>query len=139
MAQDNKNTTNLAQVIAANSGGGGNQSPEMNQLVTLLNRKLARELDEEDEAREQHARARKANAENMVLVQEQDKLKQSSCSHIKPRGLGSALAGQRTHRGWITLVCQYCGKQFSDPPQSPDQKIPPGIFPDMATIGGPQN
>ena len=87
----------------------------------------------------QEVAARKANADNMVLVHENEKARQSSCPHMKPRGLGHALAGQKTHRGWYTLICQYCGKSFSDPAQKPEERVPNHIQLDMSLIGGPHN
>ncbi len=88
-------------------------------------------------AEDQAAAAQKANSDNMVAVAEDERRKQAACPHIKPRGAGTALAGQKTHRGWFTLVCQYCGKQFSDPPQRPTEQIPPHLMPDMHMVGGP--
>lgn len=92
---------------------------------------------EADQVINQAEAARKANADNMVLTHAQELAKQAACTHIKPRGLGSALAGQKTHRGWYTLVCQYCGKNFSDPPQRPEEKVPGHLMPDMIMVGGP--
>ncbi len=134
MAQNTtSNTTTLAQVVASS----GNSSPEMQELVQLLSKRLRKELTQEEEAEKQHAAARKANADNMVLVHQQELAKQKGCPHIKPRGQGTALAGQKTHRGWTTYVCQYCGKNFSDPPQRPGEEVPAHLFPDGALVGGP--
>lgn len=100
-------------------------------------------MERENEAREadlnQAKAAREANAANAVAEWEQQKLRQNGCPHMKPRGMGHALAGQKTHRGWYTLICQYCGKSFSDPAQRPEEKVPPHIQLDMALIGGPHN
>lgn len=130
----NQNASQIAQ-LATQLGGG--QSPEMAELVKLLARKMKKELDAEEAAEEQQAAARKANADNMVLVHEQELRAQAACPHIKPRGQGTALAGQKTHRGWFTYVCQYCGKNFSDPPQRPEEKVPSHLFPDGHMVGGP--
>lgn len=98
---------------------------------------LERKNEERNGALAQVEAARKANADNMVMVHQQEVLRQSACTHIKPRGLGTALAGQKTHRGWYTFVCQYCGKNFSDPPQRPEERVPQHLIPDMALVGGP--
>jgi rubrerythrin len=125
----------MAQVVT--QMGGGNQSPEMQELARLLAKRLRKEIATEEEAEATHEAARKANAEHMVRVHEEEKRKQDGCPHIKPRGQGTALAGQKTHRGWITYVCQYCGKQFSDPPQREGEKVPPHLYPDGNMVGGP--
>jgi hypothetical protein len=135
MAQNpTQNTTTMAQVIAQSGSG---TSPEMQELAKLLSRRLQKEIAEEEERESQHAAARKANADNMVLVHQQELAKQRGCPHIKPRGQGTALAGQKTHRGWTTYVCQYCGKNFSDPPQRPGEEVPAHLFPDAHLVGGP--
>lgn len=131
-----QNTSSLAQVVATNMNNGA-LSPEQRELMTLLNKKLKKELEAEDAAEEQLARARKANADHMIEVHKQEVARQAACGHVKPRNMGTALAGQRTHRGNLVLVCQYCGKQFSHPPNRPEEAVPSHLFPDAALVGGP--
>lgn len=128
------NTTAMAQVVTQQ---GGSNTPAMTELAELLAKRLKKEIRLEEEAEDQIAAARKANADNMVLVHQQELATQSSCPHMKPRGMGTALAGQKTHRHWTTYVCQYCGKNFSDPPQRPEEKVPAHLFPDGNLVGGP--
>ena len=85
----------------------------------LESRELERQAGIRELAEGQAEAARKANADNMVLVRAQELANQAACPHIKPRNGGHALAGQKTHRGWYTLVCQYCGKELSSPAQRP--------------------
>ena len=127
----------IAQLLAALKSSGS--SPALDNLISKLDRKISREIDAEEAELAQQAAGRKANAENMVQVALQETARQNACTHTKPRGMGTALAGQFTHRHWQTLVCQYCGKQFSDPPQSPEQKVPAHLMPDRTFVGGPQN
>lgn len=101
--------------------------------------KMERENEERNAALDQAKAAREANATNAVMEWENQKRNQNRCPHMKPRGMGHALAGQKTHRSWYTLICQYCGKTFSDPPQRPEEQIPAHIQLDMSLIGGPHN
>lgn len=105
----------------------------------LESMKIERENSIRDDALNQAKAAREANAANAVAEWENQKRKQNSCPHVKPRGMGHALAGQKTHRGWYTLICQYCGKTFSEPAQRSDEQLPPHIQLDMSLIGGPHN
>lgn len=130
------NTQAMAQVVAAAVNNGSND-PVQKELMQLLAKKLKKELEAEETDDAQKAAARKANADNMVLVHEQERLRQNACGHTKPRNMGSALAGQRTHKGYYVYVCQYCGKNFSNPPQRPEEAVPPELFPDGALVGGP--
>lgn len=139
MAKDNTNGSELAQVIAAAASQGSSNSPALNELIEKLNRKLGRELDDEEEKRSQQIAARKANAEFMVEAHRLEVARQSSCTHTKPGTNRTALGGQKTHRGWYTLICQYCGKQFSSPAQRPEEAVPAHLAPDMSTIGGPNH
>lgn len=141
MAQNqnnNQNTSAMAQVVAAATGNAnGPVSPVQHELMALLAKKLKRELEAEDAAAEQVAKARQANADHMIEVHKQELARQAACGHVKPRNMGTALAGQRTHRGNLVLVCQYCGKQFSHPPNRPEEAVPSHLFPDAALVGGP--
>jgi len=130
-------TSNAAQMAQVALQSGNASSPAMEELANLLAKRLKKEMLAEDEAESQTAAARKANADNMVLVRQQELATQSACTHMKPRGFGTALAGQKTHRGWSTSGGPYCGKEFSDPPQRPEEKIPGHIFPDLSLCGGP--
>jgi len=100
-------------------------------------KKMERENSLREDAENQLAAARKANSETMLAVHAADVARQNACTHIKPRGVGTALAGQKTHRGYYVLVCQYCAKPFSDPPQRPEERIPSHLMPDMSLVGGP--
>lgn len=105
-----------------------------NILETL---ELERLNAERQEKRDQEIAAKKANAKVLAHAAEQQKLVQDACPHLKPRNAGHALAGQKTHQGWYTLICQYCQKTFSEPAQRPEERIPPHIQLDMSLIGGP--
>ena len=37
-----------------------------------------------------------------------------------------------------SFTCQYCGKNFSDPPQRDGERVPAHLMPDMVLVGGPQ-
>ena len=103
----------------------------------LETRKMERENNERETADKQMASARKANADNMVQVHAFELATQAACTHIKPRGMGTALAGQKTHKGYYVYVCQYCSKIFSDPPQKETERVPGHLHPDMSMVGGP--
>ncbi len=103
----------------------------------LETRKMERENSERDAIESQIAAARKANADNMVAVHAQELANQAACTHIKPRGQGTALAGQKTHKGFYVYVCQYCSKNFSDPPLKAGEQVPGHLHPDMSMVGGP--
>lgn len=128
----------LAQLIAALRSTGPASNPALDNLIAKLDLKVSREIDEETAIREQQLAGRRANAENMVRIGEQEAARQNLCGHTKPLGKGTALAGQRTHSGSLTLICQYCGKEFSDPPRKPSERIPNGLMPDRHFVGGPQ-
>lgn len=103
----------------------------------LETRKMEQENDERSAAESQIAAARKANADNMVQVHAHELANQAACTHIKPRGMGTALGGQKTHKGHYVFVCQYCNKAFSEPPQRPSERVPGHLMPDMSMVGGP--
>lgn len=139
MANNNQNssTSQLAQtVVMANQNAGG-ANPGMDALIKLLTKKLAAEQEAEDAALAQAQAARRANAEALMEGQRQIEATQANCTHTKPGTNRTALAGQKTHRGYMVMVCQYCGKPFSEPPQRPEEKIPQHLYPDMSLVGGP--
>lgn len=132
---DKLKTQDIAQLVTMVPNQSNN--PEMQALIGLLTQKLSREISKENEDLELREKARRANAEYLIQVAEAEKAAQAACTHQKPRGFGTALAGQKTHKDYHVFICQYCGKEFSNPPQSPDQKVPSHLYPDMNIVGGP--
>jgi len=107
--------------------------PTQNALLELLTEELLRnKTDRQEKERIQQA-ARDANIADVRKNLLQKQADQEACLHRKPPpSHASALAGQRTHRGTVVFVCQYCQKEFDQTTIPPNLQIP------GETIGGPQ-
>lgn len=132
----NSSTTQMAQNFAATQQNV--QSEEARLVASLLAKKLAKEIQAEEDKERQEQDARAANVAFLKVAEAQKLHNQRNCPHMKPRNLGTALVGQRTGKGYATFVCQYCQKTFSDPAQRPEEQINnPFLYPESDKVGGP--
>jgi len=122
-------TLDPATVLASGLGSG---TTVETQLQQLLLEDLLRQKQERQRAENEHLAARKANMAELKKAELERTMSQDACIHRKPPpSHASALAGQRTHRGTVVYMCQYCGKEFSERTIPPDLRVNPEI------IGGP--
>ena len=87
---------------------------------------LAKKIEEERQKKAVQASGAKAMAQR----QEQQKLAQDNCPHIKPN-FQPSIGGQRDHQGDYNWICLYCGKEWKN------QELPPRLRIDMQLVGGP--
>jgi len=122
------------QVIAAAtlSTGGSKATPAQEQILGLLAEELLRNKQARQEREELEKNTRRANIDDIKRNTALKTMEQDACLHRKPPpSHASALAGQRTHRGNVNYICQYCHKEFSE------KTIPPDLRISSETIGGP--
>ena len=104
-----------------------------------------RSLKAIQDIQEQDAKNVEAARMRMASLQEQEEKRtriQRICSHKKKNIITGAIQphtrGQTMQDGVLMILCQHCGKYFSDPPR-PDlgwDKIPVDLYPDPSEIGG---
>jgi hypothetical protein len=123
------NTVAAATMLTA----GPTNTPAQEALMSLLAEELLRTKKKREEDERIQKAAREANINEIKKTLAQRNSEQNACIHRKPPpSHASALAGQRTHRGTVVFICQYCQKEFTE------KTIPPDLHVPGDTIGGPQ-
>jgi hypothetical protein len=107
--------------------------PEIKDMLKILvGDALQKRQKERDRAEKQMLSAAQASKE----YHEEQRRKQARCSH-RNQMKQTRLAGQRlTGTGQISLVCQYCNKNFFLPPLEGQDAPPNELIPPVDEIGG---
>lgn len=117
----------LTMMAATAATSGGSAFPP--ELVALLQRKLAREMQEEESKAEELRRLLEARSESFKLEIEGRQRAQEWCPHRKEDGR-SRIGGQRLSNGVTLYLCQFCGKEWHG------SELPPGLQVSLDFIGG---
>jgi len=102
----------LATTFAAGNQGT-TQNAVLDQLQAILLKKLAKEQEQEEAEEEIKRKAREQGARALQQRRDDELLKQSSCTHMKPWG-GPSIGGQRDHANHYHWLCLFCSKEWTD-------------------------
>jgi hypothetical protein len=123
----------MSSALALAALSGGSMDPEIKDMLKILvGDALQKRQKERDRAEKQMLSAAQASKE----YHEEQRRKQARCSH-RNQMKQTRLAGQRlTGTGQISLVCQYCNKNFFLPPLEGQDAPPNELIPPVDEIGG---
>lgn len=120
--------------IAANI----DQMDPQEALAAIQVRKQLKELLDQERL---DAERIKLKSEQLRIIEEEiaeNIAAQEACSHMKERGFGPAIVGQRNHSGNINFLCLICQKSwvnFGNDERDPE-RLPPHLHISSERIGG---
>lgn len=120
--------------IAANI----DQMDPQEALAAIQARKQLKELLDAEKLDEERIRLK---AEQLKVIEEEIQetaYQQEACSHMKERGFGPAIVGQRNHSGNVNFLCLICQKSwvnFGSDERDPT-RLPPHLHISPERIGG---